>query len=55
MIVEYFTDQCLENGPPSSIRLTPDAVTAELKEAGFTRFEVNEELLECQYILMAKK
>lgn len=40
-------------GPPVEMKLEPEQVVEELKEAGFTEFEVNEELLPYQYVVTA--
>jgi len=42
-------------GPPVAMKMTADFITKELKQAGFTEFEVNDSLLENQYIIRAKK
>ena len=41
-------------GPPVKMKMSPDFITAELKKAGFTAFELNDSLLEHQYIIRAK-
>ena len=41
-------------GPPVKMKMAPDFITAELKKAGFTEFELNNSLLEHQYIIRAK-
>ena len=41
-------------GPPVAMKMTADFITKELKQAGFTEFEVNDSLLEDQYIIRAQ-
>ncbi len=41
-------------GPPVKMKMSPDFITAELRKAGFTEFELNDSLLEHQYIIRAK-
>jgi len=41
-------------GPPVAMKMSPEFITKELKQAGFTQFELNDSLLEHQYILRAK-
>jgi cyclopropane fatty-acyl-phospholipid synthase-like methyltransferase len=51
-VVDFFKKES-EHGPPASMRLASDVVVEELKEAGFTQFEVETELLPEQYIIKA--
>ncbi|MFK7947778.1 MAG: class I SAM-dependent methyltransferase [Saprospiraceae bacterium] len=53
MIVD-FKKQKTTHGPPVDHKFTEAEVMEELKTAGFTEFEVNSELLEEQYVIMAK-
>ena len=41
-------------GPPVKMKMFADFITKELKQAGFTAFEINDELLEHQYIIRAR-
>lgn len=41
-------------GPPVKMKMAAAFITKELKKAGFTDFEVNDSLLEHQYIIRAK-
>ncbi len=41
-------------GPPVKMKMSPDFITGELKKAGFKEFELNDSLLEHQYIIRAK-
>jgi len=41
-------------GPPTDHKIAIDQVVAELKEAGYSKFEVNVDLLPYQYIIRAK-
>lgn len=41
-------------GPPVKMKMAAAFITKELKAAGFTEFEVNDSLLEHQYIIRAK-
>lgn len=41
-------------GPPVKMKMSSDFITNELKKGGFTEFEVNDTLLEHQYIIRAK-
>lgn len=40
-------------GPPAEMKIAPDQIEKELKEAGFTTFELNNDLLPYQFILKA--
>lgn len=42
------------NGPPLSMRVSPEQVQNELTTAGFTHFKLNTEMLPFQYILTAE-
>jgi len=42
-------------GPPKRYKVSAQQVTKELSEAGFTSFDVNSELLENQYVIIAYK
>ena len=41
-------------GPPVAMKMSADFITKELTQAGFTQFEVNDTLLDHQYIIRAK-
>lgn len=53
MIVD-FKKAKTTHGPPVDHKLSEEEVMKELETAGFTDFEVNSELLEEQYVIMAK-
>lgn len=53
VIIDFFKHE-LPVGPPVDHKLSKDVVIEELKEAGFTTFDVNEELIPYQYIIRAK-
>jgi len=53
VIIDYFKFQ-IPVGPPVNHKVSMDVVVNELKEAGFTAFDVNVELLEYQFIIRAK-
>lgn len=40
-------------GPPTEMKIAPDQIEKELKEAGFTTFELNNDLLPYQFVLKA--
>lgn len=52
VIVDYTMDA--EDGPPVAMRLTPEAVAAELTAAGLT-VEIAEESLPRQYVVMGRR
>lgn len=54
MVVDFKKNKKSE-GPPKRYRVSSDKVTEELKKSGFSKFEVNHELLENQYIVIAHK
>ena len=53
IIIDYFKHK-IAVGPPVDHKISMELVLKELKEAGFTEFEQNTELLEYQYIIRAK-
>jgi len=52
MVVDFLKVE-LPEGPPMKMKLSAEEVMEELREAGFVEFEVNEELLPYQYIILA--
>ena len=42
-------------GPPVAMKMSAEFITDELKKSGFTKFEVNDTLLEHQYIIRASE
>ena len=54
MIVDFIKEET-PHGPPASMRLSPEVVEKELRQAGFTHFEINAELLPEQYVLIASE
>lgn len=54
VVIDFFKKD-LPVGPPVDMKLTADDVGAELSAAGFSQFEVNGELLDYQYIVVATK
>ena len=54
LVVIDFNKTELPVGPPVEMKLTPEAVVAELKEAGFSDFEINREDLPYQYLVFAR-
>lgn len=55
LVVIDFIKKDIPYGPPVKMKLSADEVVEELKEAGYTLIEVNDELLKYQYIIRAKK
>jgi len=53
IIIDFFKKK-QKVGPPKRYCVSVNKVVEELKEAGFTEFEVEKELLEFQYIIRAK-
>lgn len=53
VIIDFFKTD-VPVGPPTDHKIAIDTVIAELKEAGYTDFEVNVDLLPYQYIIKAK-
>ena len=53
MIVDYKKGN-MPVGPPDEIKLAPEKVFAELRKAGFKEFNIDENSLQYQYIIMAK-
>ncbi|MBT8190594.1 MAG: class I SAM-dependent methyltransferase [Bacteroidia bacterium] len=54
VIIDFFKKD-VPVGPPVEMKLSEDEVQAELKRAGFKRFEINSDLLDYQYIISAYK
>lgn len=52
VVVDYFKTD-VPVGPPPAHKLAIDEIVAELKQAGFTRFEVNVDLLPYQFLIRA--
>jgi ubiquinone/menaquinone biosynthesis C-methylase UbiE len=55
LVVIDFKKHELPVGPPVEMKLTADEVSEELKSSGFSSTEINKDLLEYQYIVIAKK
>lgn len=53
VIVDFFKSE-VPVGPPVEHKISIDQVVAELKNAGYSRFNVNVDLLPYQYIIKAK-
>ena len=53
VVVDFFKSD-IPIGPPMDHKLAMDVVITELKEAGYTSFDINVELLPYQYIIIAK-
>lgn len=53
VIVDFFKTD-VPVGPPPAHKLSMDEVVAELKQAGFSRFEVNVDLLPYQFLIRAR-
>lgn len=53
VLIDFFKTE-VPVGPPVKHKIAIDQVIAELKEAGYSRFEVNVDLLPYQYIIRAK-
>ncbi|WP_299523772.1 class I SAM-dependent methyltransferase [Winogradskyella sp.] len=53
VIIDFFKTEA-PVGPPANHKISIDVVIAELKEAGYTNFVVNVDLLPYQYIIKAK-
>lgn len=53
VIIDFFKTET-PVGPPIDHKIAMDQVIAELKEAGYTQFDVNADLLDYQYIIRAK-
>lgn len=54
LVIIDFKKHELPVGPPAEMKLTANEVSEELKSAGFTKTEINKDLLEYQYIVVAK-
>lgn len=54
IVIDFFKKE-LPIGPKSDHKFSKEEVVTELKQAGFTRFDINDELLEMQYIVRASK
>ena len=53
VVVDFFKTD-LPVGPPVDHKLSMDTVVSELKEAGYTSFDINVDLLPYQYIIQAR-
>lgn len=53
VLIDFFKTE-VPVGPPVEHKIGIDQVISELKAAGYTRFEVNVDLLQYQYIIKAK-
>lgn len=53
MIVDYKKGN-MPVGPPAEIKLSPDRVFSELRDAGFKNFNIDETSLRYQYIIIAR-
>lgn len=53
VIIDFFKTE-VPVGPPTKHKISIDVAIAELKEAGYTNFTVNVDLLPYQYIIKAK-
>ena len=54
IVIDYFKKD-LPVGPPTGMKVNPETVVEELGAAGFEEIEVNDTLLEYQYIVVARK
>jgi len=55
LVVIDFKKHELPVGPPVEMKVSADEVSDELKSSGFSSTEINKDLLEYQYIVIAKK
>lgn len=53
VIVDFFKKE-LPVGPPTRLKLDPETVAGELKRAGFREIRIDREILEYQYIIIAR-
>jgi ubiquinone/menaquinone biosynthesis C-methylase UbiE len=53
VVIDFFKKE-LPIGPPSKMKIERSKVGKELKKAGFSNIEINEELLEYQFVLIAQ-
>ena len=53
IVIDFFKKE-IPMGPPVEMKISAEEVQSELKKAGFQQLEVNDELLEYQYIIRAK-
>jgi ubiquinone/menaquinone biosynthesis C-methylase UbiE len=53
VVIDFFKKE-LPIGPPSKMKIERSKVSKELKEAGFSNIEINDELLEYQFVLIAQ-
>lgn len=54
-ILDYKLDPKITDGPSMAMRVSPEVVVKELKQAGFSKVKINNELLSKQYIIQAIK
>ena len=55
MVIVDFYKKSLPVGPPKNHKISKGVVLEELQKAGYSKIEVNTELLEYQYIITAYK
>lgn len=55
IVIDYKKDHKVKGGPSMAMRVGRETVVAELKQAGFTKINVNTELLPKQYFIQASK
>ena len=53
VLIDFFKTE-VPVGPPINHKISMDQVIAELKEAGYSEFDINVDLLPYQYIIRAK-
>ena len=53
VVIDFFKKE-LPIGPPSKMKIEQSKVNKELKEAGFSNIEINDKLLEYQFVLIAQ-
>lgn len=53
VVIDFFKKET-PVGPPVEMKMSEETVMDELKAAGFTNFEVNDELLPYQYVIVAR-
>ena len=53
VLIDFFKTE-VPVGPPTDHKISIDQVVAELKEAGYSKFDINVDLLPYQYIIRAK-
>jgi 2-polyprenyl-3-methyl-5-hydroxy-6-metoxy-1,4-benzoquinol methylase len=53
IVIDYFKKD-LPVGPPKSMKIGRETIMEELREAGFEKIEINDTLLEYQFIIIAR-